>query len=107
VRRLARKATQVYARRRGTFAKAMTEELGDMVDFDIPDGGLAYWVRFHDQSLLDRIDARAAAQQLWVASSRSFAAQANVTRGLRLGFASLTEREAKEALRRLRAAALG
>jgi len=107
VRRLARKATQVYARRRGTFAKAMTEELGDMVDFDIPDGGLAYWVRFHDQSLLDRIDARAAAQQLWIASSRSFAAQANVMRGLRLGFASLTEREAKEALRRLRAAALG
>ncbi|HEY6643211.1 hypothetical protein [Povalibacter sp.] len=36
---------------------------------------------------------------------RSFAAQVNVARGLRLGFASLNEREAKEALRRLRVAA--
>lgn len=68
----------------------------------MPDGGLAFWVRFRDQELLDRIDAKAASKQLWVAPSRSFVAQPGVQRGLRLGFASLNEREAREAIRRLR-----
>jgi GntR family transcriptional regulator/MocR family aminotransferase len=107
VRRLARKATQVYARRRKTFAQTLESNLGDLAQFAMPDGGLAFWLRFHDQNLLDRIDARAAGQQLWVAPSRSFIAQANIARGLRLGFASLNEREAKEAIRRLRVAATG
>jgi GntR family transcriptional regulator/MocR family aminotransferase len=107
VRRLGRRATQVYARRRAAFAKTLRDGLGDLADFDVPDGGLAYWLRFRDQSLLDRIEARAPGQQLWVASSRSYAMQANVARGLRLGFASLNERESKEAIRRLRVAATG
>ena len=105
VRRHGRNATKVYARRRKTFADALHEELRDLVEFDMPDGGLAFWLRFRDQELLDRIDARAASKQLWVAPSRSFVAQPGVQRGLRLGFASLNEREAREALRRLRAAA--
>jgi GntR family transcriptional regulator/MocR family aminotransferase len=107
VRRMARKATQIYARRRRTFAQTLTEGIGDLAEFAMPDGGLAFWHKFHDQGLLDRIDARAPAQQLWVAPSRSFVAQTNVPRGLRVGFASLSEREAKEAIRRLRLAALG
>lgn len=107
VRRLARKATQIYARRRKTFAEALTEEFGKLADFDMPDGGLAFWLRFHDQNLLDRIEERAPGLRLWVASSRSYVAQRDVARGLRLGFASLTEREAREALRRLRIAATG
>lgn len=105
VRRHARTATKVYARRRTTFANALREELRDLADFDMPDGGLAFWLRFKDQELLDRIDGRAASKQLWVAPSRSFVAQPGVERGLRVGFASLNEREAREAIRRLRAAA--
>jgi GntR family transcriptional regulator / MocR family aminotransferase len=104
VRRQARAATKIYARRRKTFAAALADEIGDLVDFDMPDGGLAFWVRFRDQDLLDRVDAKAASKRLWVAPSRSFVAQPGVQRGLRLGFASLNEREAREAIRRLRSA---
>jgi GntR family transcriptional regulator/MocR family aminotransferase len=106
VRRLARKAAQVYARRRDVFAQVLDEHVGDVAEFDKPDGGLAFWLRFRDQALLDRIESRAPEQRLWMASSRSFATQVNVVRGLRLGFASLNEREAREALRRLRIAAI-
>ncbi|HEX7012249.1 MAG TPA: PLP-dependent aminotransferase family protein [Steroidobacteraceae bacterium] len=104
VRRQARAATKIYARRRKTFAATLTEEMGELVEFDIPDGGLAFWVRFRNQELLDRIDEKAPGKRLWVAPSRSFVAQPGVRRGLRLGFASLNEREAREAIRRLRAA---
>lgn len=107
VRRLARKATQVYASRRKTFAQTLTEEFGELADFAMPGGGLAFWLRFRDQGLLDRIEQRAPGQQLWVASSRSYVAQSGVERGLRLGFASLNEQEAREAIRRLRIAATG
>jgi GntR family transcriptional regulator/MocR family aminotransferase len=40
-----------------------------------------------------------------VAPSSSFITRPDATRGLRLGFASLTEQEAREGIRRLRAAA--
>lgn len=104
VRRRARMATKVYARRRTAFAAMLADELGGLADFDVPDGGLAFWLRFHDQDLLDRIEAGAPSQQLWVAPSQSFVAQPGAARGLRLGFASLNEPEAREAIRRLRAA---
>ena len=98
-------ATKVYARRRTAFAQMLTDELGELADFDMPDGWLAFWLRFRDQELLEWIEARAPGQHLWVAPSGSFIAQPGATRGLRLGFASLNEREAREAIRRLRVAA--
>src|SRR5207245_2093955 len=104
VRRHVRKVTQVYAQRRKAFGVTLTELLAALADFDIPDGGLAFWLRFRNLKALDRIEARALGLGVWVAPSRSFVARADAPRGLRLGFASLTEQEAREGIRRLRAA---
>jgi GntR family transcriptional regulator/MocR family aminotransferase len=104
VRRHVRKVTQVYARRRLNFATLLAQELGELADFDTPDGGLAFWVRFREPKVLDRIEARAPEVGLWVAPSRSFMTRPDAQRGLRLGFASLTMEEAKDGLRRLRKA---
>ncbi len=106
VRRRSRKIAQVYARRRKTFAQALSTELGGFADFDMPDGGLAFWLRFSDQDLLDRIEARAPEHKVWIAPSHSYVAQPGIQRGLRFGFASLNEREALEAIRRVKAAAM-
>ena len=105
VRRRSRKVAQIYARRRKTFARALATELAGLANFDMPDGGLAFWLRFPDQQLLDRIEARAPAHKVWIAPSHSYVAQPGIARGLRFGFASLNEREALEALRRVKAAA--
>lgn len=105
VRRHIRRASQVYARRRAAFAETLRQELGDVADFDLPDGGLAFWLRFRDPRVLDRIERRAPALGLWLASSRSYATLPDAPRGLRLGFASLDQAEAREAIRRLRQAA--
>lgn len=104
VRRHVRKVTQIYAKRRTAFAVTL-QELQGLAEFDKPDGGLAFWVRFSNLRALDRIESRAPGLGVWVAPSRSFMARKDAPRGLRLGFASVTEQEAREGIRRLRTAA--
>lgn len=103
LRRHTRKAWRVYAERRQTFAALLTERLGDRVEFTLPDGGLAFWVRFAGD--LDAIEARARAAGLRFATHRSFMARDGGERGLRLGFASLDDHEARRAIDVLAAAA--
>lgn len=105
LRRHARKASQVYAARRLAFADAVACSLGDRVDFRMPDGGLAFWLRFRDPAVLDRVEAAAPGLGLRFASSRSYATRPEAPRGLRLGFASLGTMEAAAALQTLGRAA--
>jgi GntR family transcriptional regulator/MocR family aminotransferase len=105
LRRHARKATQVYADRRTRFAAALGDLLGDRAEFRVPDGGLAFWLRFPDAGTLDRVERAAPGLGLRFADSRSFATSDRAERGLRLGFASPTPEEARTALSLLARAA--
>jgi GntR family transcriptional regulator/MocR family aminotransferase len=105
LRRHARKIRQVYGARRESFAELLQAEVGDIANFALPDGGLAFWLRFRNPDDLRRIEARAPAMGLRFASSRSFATTDQVESGLRIGFASLAPYEARQALRTLREAA--
>ena len=102
VRRQVRKTAPIYAVRRDAFARSLEEEMSGLVDYRVPDGGLAFWLRFHDPAMLDRIEAHAPAIGLSFAPSRSYAVEEGNERGLRIGFASLTEQEARDVLRVLR-----
>jgi GntR family transcriptional regulator/MocR family aminotransferase len=102
LRRHIRKSHSVYARRRLAFAHSLRRNLSDVADFDMPSGGLAFWVRFRDEALLDSIDEHAETAALRFAPSTYFATPPSRRRGLRLGFASLDEREADRALSLLR-----
>jgi len=103
LRRHARKARQIYAERREAFARQLDDMLGDIADYDMPDGGLAFWLRFkHD---LDRIESKARATGIRFASSRSFMSRASAPEGLRIGFASLDDSEAETAIAALAEAA--
>ncbi|MGH6693925.1 PLP-dependent aminotransferase family protein [Sphingopyxis sp.] len=103
LRRHARKVRQIYARRRLDFAAEIDRALGDIVDYRMPDGGLAFWLRVDTD--LDQMELRAAAMGLRFASSRSFMTRDDAPRGLRIGFASLNGHEARTALAALREAA--
>jgi len=103
LRRHARKVWRIYARRRTAFAAEVDRVLGDIVDYRLPDGGLAFWLRFDAD--LDRMEERAIAMGLRFASSRSFMTTDHAPRGLRIGFGSLTEDEARTAIAALAEAA--
>lgn len=103
LRRHARKAWRVYADRRQSFAALLDAHLGDRVTFAVPDGGLAFWVKFRGD--IEAIEERASAQGLRFASHRSFMARDTADKGLRLGFASLDQAEASRAVAALADAA--
>jgi len=104
VRRHANRALQVYAKRRDEFATVLTAELGDIVDFRLPDGGLAFWLTFKSASDLDRLERNAASCGLSFLPSRSFAGQDSDGLGIRVGFAGLDDQKIGDAVQRLRAA---
>jgi GntR family transcriptional regulator/MocR family aminotransferase len=103
LRRHARKVWQIYARRRDNFAAEIDRAFGDLAQYRVPDGGLAFWLRF--QADIDQMETRAAAMGLRFAASRSFMTRDGAPRGLRIGFASLNEHEAHTAIAALREAA--
>lgn len=96
VRRHARKARKIYAERREHFASTLRAALGDRVQFDLPDGGLALWLKFRGN--LEVIEQRAAQSNLHFASHESFKTRGDAPSGLRLGFASLDKDEAVKAI---------
>lgn len=102
LRRHIRKTHGIYAQRRISFAAALRRHLADIAEFDMPEGGLAFWVRFRSEALLDRIDRHTETRPLRFAPSTVFAMPPARERGLRLGFASLDEQEADRALGLLR-----
>jgi GntR family transcriptional regulator/MocR family aminotransferase len=103
--RHARKALQVYLNRRNAFAHLLQANFGNIIDFKVPDGGLAFWITFRDSSILDAIENAGPGRGVRFLPSRSFAIAPYEQRGLRLGFASLNLDEATEAVRRLRQSA--
>jgi GntR family transcriptional regulator/MocR family aminotransferase len=103
--RHARKALQVYLRRRNAFAELLRESFDDAVDFKMPAGGLAFWLKFGDPAVLDAIEKDAPKCGVRFLPSRSFAIAPYQQRGLRLGYASLNPDEATEAVHRLRRSA--
>lgn len=104
LRRHARKVRNIYAARRAQFAATLGETLCDLADYTLPDGGLAFWLRFKRLADLEKIEARAPGMGLRFATSRSFMARDSAPRGLRVGFASLNEKEAREAVGALKRA---
>lgn len=106
MRRHARKSRSEYARRRDVFKTCMAEAFGDDVDFTVPNGGLALWVRFRKGCDLARMEAVSLEHGVQFLSSRNYTDQQEKPDGLRLGFASLSEAELKSATERLHSAYL-
>ena len=98
-----RKMTRLYAERRDRFAEFLGEIFGDDVEVSVPDGGLAFWVRFKGVDM-DRLLERAHAKRVHFQSPRPFSTDGVAIDSLRLGFASLDVDELRSATERLKAA---
>lgn len=100
--RHARRALNVYRARRDSFASLLRANLGELVQFQTPSGGLAIWIEFIEQERIQRLNEKARAKHFSILPSESFRMAEFATRGLRLGFASKNNNEMAEAIRRLR-----
>lgn len=94
-----RRARGVYQKRRDVLTRLLNEQLGDITDFKIPDGGMAIWTRFAPEIDLEAASKRAHMLGLSFSSGSAYGKDWNATR---LGFASSTEKELVEAVGILR-----
>jgi len=104
VRRHGNRVLRIYAARREKLAVMLRAELGDAVDFRLPDGGLAFWLTFATSAHLDRLEQNAPKHGLQFLPIRSFAAKENGPRGIRVGFAGVDDAGIRDAVRRMKAA---
>jgi len=104
IHRHTRKVHKIYGERRTLLAQLLRTELGSQVEFDLPDGGLAVWVRFQPGVDLARLADLARAERLHLLPGAAFAIGTQRVQGARLGFASLDAGELRRATQRLRAA---
>ncbi len=104
IHRHTRKVLKIYGERRALLAQLLRDELSGQIEFDLPDGGLAVWVRFRADIDLVRLAELARGQRLLLLPGGAFSITARRVQGARLGFASLDPQELRLAVQRLSAA---
>ncbi len=97
-----RKSLKLYEERRDRFCELLGNELGDSVSFTIPDGGMAVWTRFNKSHELTKIAPKAAAHGLWMSDGSVYNPSDRNLNALRMGFASMNEKEMAGAIKILK-----
>jgi GntR family transcriptional regulator / MocR family aminotransferase len=105
IQRHVRSMQRLYRERLAILAAALRSKLGDFVSFREPSGGTAIWVRTRDAQTMMRWVHAARKCGVFFDTGTVFTLNRTHTPGARLGFACLNDREIKEAVSRLAAAA--
>lgn len=95
---------RTYAARRDVLARSLRRTFGDRVEFTMPPGGMALWVRFRTSADVDAWASRSIAHGVSWYTGRRYAFDRRPKPYARFSFAWLNERELPEAVRRMAAA---
>ncbi len=101
VQRHARRARRAYQSRRDALAEALGKELGAALSFSLPAGGMALWAHAAPEIDVDAWAERALGAGVAFTTAKRFAFDGRRRPFVRLGFASLSERDLREAARRM------
>lgn len=88
IQRYLRKTLMVYEERRNHFCKLLQSELGNIVNFSIPDGGMTVWTEFDTSINLEITAKQAYSKGLYISDGKIHQYPAYNKNGIRLGFAS-------------------
>jgi GntR family transcriptional regulator/MocR family aminotransferase len=100
IKRHLRKATLLYKSKRDLFEKMIKEHLGEKVEFSKPEGGLAFWIRPKVNTDMISLHKRLLENGVQILPPETFSYGEPVN-GLRLGYASLTEEQLEEGLKKI------
>ncbi|MBW3523862.1 PLP-dependent aminotransferase family protein [Chryseobacterium sp. NKUCC03_KSP] len=87
-----KKSVKIYRSRRDYFCELLKDQLGDKISFDIPDGGMSVWTKFHDIDL-KKLNERTIKKDLKINFGKYYGATELVPNNTRMGFASLNFEE--------------
>lgn len=88
VQRHLRKTLRVYRERRNAFCGLLQSEMGNYVNFQVPEGGMAVWTRFDTGIDLAGLAARAIKKDLYFSNGQIHNLPEKNWNATRLGFAS-------------------
>lgn len=93
-----RKSLKIYKQRRNLFCQILKTDFNDQIEFEIPEGGLAVWANFDKGIDLTRMSADALTKGLYIGDGSFSQNESFSTNAMRMGFASLDEKEMVKAL---------
>jgi len=98
IKRHIKKAMQTYHARRDSMCAYLGEKLPGIIDFKIPDGGLCIWAKFHKSVPLPPLSEKLRVQGVILSSGLIHNTTSVSLNATRMGFAWMTEKEAKNAV---------
>ncbi len=102
VQRHCNKVLKIYKSRRDLFCSILNQKLSDYFDFEIPKGGMAVWIRLKKQYSWDDVVTKALQENLILNHEwKRYDNDNSGHNGIRIGFASLNEKEIEQVLERL------
>lgn len=93
-----RKSLKSYKQRRDQFCEILKSDFKNVIEFSIPEGGLAVWSKFEKNIDLIKMSENAMREGLYIDNGNFYKNESFASNGLRLGFASLEQNEMEEAL---------
>ena len=102
IARHSKKALKLYKERRDYLAELFIKELNEYISFDIPEGGMAFWIELKQHQSWKGIQEKARGLKLQLPSYINYNYDKLTTKGIRFGFASLTKDEMDKAVTILR-----
>jgi GntR family transcriptional regulator/MocR family aminotransferase len=98
IKRHMKKAQLIYHKRRDFLCGLLKEKLPDIIDFKIPDGGLAIWAKFHKSVPLPPLTEKLRAQGLILSNGLIHNTPAQSMNATRMGFGWMNEIETEESV---------
>lgn len=95
IRRYLKKALKQYRIRRDLCAQELRKELGPYLQFRDPAGGLAIWAKWHADICLPELSKQLRQHQVYLSDGDFYIPEEN---RVRMGFASMTEGEMRQAV---------
>jgi len=96
IERHLKQSNKIYRERRDLTCHLLQSRLGNAVQFNIPSGGMAIWLRFSKKISLRRLSEKASALGLRITSGEQYHYGTKSQNGIRFGFASLNNKELAE-----------
>ncbi|MCM4167237.1 HTH-type transcriptional regulatory protein GabR [Arenibacter antarcticus] len=97
IHRYQRKSKKVIAERKEMFAELLNTHFNNNILFNIPQAGLAFWIRFNTSFSLTQLQKNAGEKGLFIPSVCLY--QNRSITALRLGFAHFNQQEMEEAVK--------
>ncbi|WP_428665659.1 PLP-dependent aminotransferase family protein [Runella sp.] len=96
IQRHLRKSLRAYRERRDVFCELLRTTLGNCLDFQVPDGGMAVWTQFDKSIDLALLAEKAEKKDLFFSNGMHHNSPGSALNATRLGFASSTPEELEQ-----------